>query len=1215
MRKAKNCSWGVRVLRPRYLEIEGLQSFKDMQAIDFDRLGETGLFGIFGPTGSGKSTILDAVTLALYGNVQRANRGTQGILNVSSDIMRVSFTFDLAKAGERKTYKVERVYRRKKDSENSIESRAARLIELRPEGDVVIADKQSEVNEAVIELIGLHFDDFTHSVVLPQNKFQEFLLAPKAEKTKMLERIFYLGEYGRKLTEKVNRKLGQIKNKLSGIEGALSVLGDISETSLKEAEAALAAETEKRRNIDRALKASEAEYSSAKEVWELSMELQETVRKQEEQLSMAAEINAMRERCKRAMAAQSLKDRIDDLAKAEAELKKTEEELEKLETDLCELGKRLESGMKELEEASALRQARIPALVEYKTKLANALLKKDELEKLEEILRKLRSDYKILKDKVDQWDEKIAALKASLEGALEKAAGQKSRVEALKVDAAYRDKVQRGAALEEELERSRKLREQNESRYQELSGIISVQEQELEALEKKGSELFDEMRKSGAACEQHMKIKQWDRNDIIKAEARYYSIKSVSDGLKQKYREIEQLKLKESEYDGQLEALMHKLDGLRTEKENKQGELDNARNLLAAKKQEQERNAAFMLAQSLKENEPCPVCGSTEHPKPAAHWDGMDAEAGTETIKELQTLIDNLDMQCRSIEKESIKLSEQYSNFASLKEDVAANIKSRQEELDELLGRLPDDCRGLQLDQVEGALEKISQEKQEMLKAIEAWEAKLAELEEMQKKAAEEHNRCQVEISGKRSQLEANKKHLEELKKACTEAEEDCRARQEAYNDAVRALGISNMRKELQKIQSNDREAENLYKELQNLEKNIEDLRKEIEKAEEARKHDNEMLSENIAEGRGYKYRKEEMEKELRLLLGDKDIETEIAKTEEEMAALAGREKEAQEFVNKVREEYEKAVKDKKVLEKQRDIFGAKLKSDSEKLEKELKEKGFAGLEEVAEAFMAKESIEQQEKAIKEYEEDVAKTQAHKTMIEKKLAGRSITEELWQEISSRYEELKLRKENSIAAYENARSRYETIRANYERWLSLGKELKEYSKKREHLEMIKNLLKGNGFIEYISEERLRYVAREASETLGFLTRHKYGLELDPENGFVIRDNSNGGICRLVTSLSGGETFLTSLALALALSSQIQLKGQSPLEFFFLDEGFGTLDSSLLDTVIDALERLSTRDRVIGLISHVPELRCRITRRLVVEPPAANGSGSRVYIEKA
>ena len=428
-------------------------------------------------------------------------------------------------------------------------------------------------------------------------------------------------------------------------------------------------------------------------------------------------------------------------------------------------------------------------------------------------------------------------------------------------------------------------------------------------------------------------------------------------------------------------------------------------------------------------------------------------------------------------------------------------------------------------------------------------------------------------------------------------------------------MGISNIRIELQKIQSKDREAESLYKEMQTLENGIGELRKEIEKSEEAKKHEMEKLSENMAEGRGFKYQKEEKEKEIQALLGDKDIKTELAKAEEEMAALAEAEQKAQEYVNIVRDKYEKAVKDKKVREKQREIYEEKLRIDTERLEKELEDKGFASLAAVEEAFMQKESLEEQERAIKEYEEASSSTKAHIAVIEKKLSGRSITEELWQEMSRRYTELKLEKENSIAAYESAKNRFETIRSNYDNWIGLVKELQEYSKKKEHLELVKNLLKGNGFIEYISEERLRYIAKEASETLGTLTRHRYGLELDTENDFVIRDDANGGMRRLVTTLSGGETFLTSLALALALSSQIQLKGQSPLEFFFLDEGFGTLDISLLDTVIDALERLSTEKRVIGLISHVPEMKCRITRRLVVEAPVINGAGSRVYMEKA
>jgi exonuclease SbcC len=151
------------------------------------------------------------------------------------------------------------------------------------------------------------------------------------------------------------------------------------------------------------------------------------------------------------------------------------------------------------------------------------------------------------------------------------------------------------------------------------------------------------------------------------------------------------------------------------------------------------------------------------------------------------------------------------------------------------------------------------------------------------------------------------------------------------------------------------------------------------------------------------------------------------------------------------------------------------------------------------------------------------------------------------------------------------------------------------------------------VEYIAEEQLIQVCRIASERLGQLTRQRYALEVDSSGGFVIRDDANGGVRRPVGTLSGGETFLTSLALALALSAQIQLSGQYPLEFFFLDEGFGTLDSELLETVVEALEKLHIDRLTVGIISHVPELKARLPRKLIVESAEPGGRGSRVTLE--
>ncbi|WJH33023.1 hypothetical protein N6H14_22865 [Paenibacillus sp. CC-CFT747] len=158
-----------------------------------------------------------------------------------------------------------------------------------------------------------------------------------------------------------------------------------------------------------------------------------------------------------------------------------------------------------------------------------------------------------------------------------------------------------------------------------------------------------------------------------------------------------------------------------------------------------------------------------------------------------------------------------------------------------------------------------------------------------------------------------------------------------------------------------------------------------------------------------------------------------------------------------------------------------------------------------------------------------------------------------------------------------------------------------------------MLRGNAFVEFIAEEQLMQVSRAASERLSQLTRQRYALEVDSSGGFIIRDDANGGIKRPVSTLSGGETFLTSLALALALSTQIQLSGQYPLEFFFLDEGFGTLDPELLETVVGALEKLHMDKLTVGVISHVPELKARLHRRLVVTAAEPSGAGSTIRLE--
>ena len=195
---------------------------------------------------------------------------------------------------------------------------------------------------------------------------------------------------------------------------------------------------------------------------------------------------------------------------------------------------------------------------------------------------------------------------------------------------------------------------------------------------------------------------------------------------------------------------------------------------------------------------------------------------------------------------------------------------------------------------------------------------------------------------------------------------------------------------------------------------------------------------------------------------------------------------------------------------------------------------------------------------------------------------------------------------TLGGEENKLKRLLQLKAKYE---ELAKELAEKQKKRALCDELRTLLKSNKFLEFIASEYLQEVCLSASVKLLELTSGRYFLEYDKE--FKVGDNLDAGNLRAVKTLSGGETFLVSLSLALSLSSAICSKSNRPIEFFFLDEGFGTLDGNLVDTVMDVLGKLS-RDFAVGLISHVEELKHRIDNKILVTG-ANEKHGSLVQIE--
>lgn len=157
----------------------------------------------------------------------------------------------------------------------------------------------------------------------------------------------------------------------------------------------------------------------------------------------------------------------------------------------------------------------------------------------------------------------------------------------------------------------------------------------------------------------------------------------------------------------------------------------------------------------------------------------------------------------------------------------------------------------------------------------------------------------------------------------------------------------------------------------------------------------------------------------------------------------------------------------------------------------------------------------------------------------------------------------------------------------------------------------SLLKGNAFIEFLQEDAMRSLSAAATVQLERLSSGRYRLGFD-SNEFHVLDTWNADERRPARTLSGGETFLASLALALSLADEIarhRIGTSNRLESLFLDEGFGTLDQGSLDEVVDAIEHLASQARTVGVITHIAELAQRLPMRIEVEK---RPDGSRVTI---
>ena len=412
---------------PVSLEFSGLNSYRDQQSIDFTQLMSQGLFGIFGVTGAGKSTVLDAMTLALFGQVNRAPRQTQGIINAREKRCRVRFVFELS--GRR--YEAERVFERTKGEPYSCTAKSCRLVE---DGARVLADKNRVMDEEIVRLLNMDCRRFCQTVILPQGQFDQLLHMKPTERSHMLEELFHYQDYGEALVRRCREQLRQAETEVGNLDALLCQLGPCTPEDLERLRQELDAARENVSLTEQRLQAAEDERRRLEELAGLARQRGQLQQELEVLSAEAPRVKALREEEEQARRAEPLRDLLKQAVDlnsraAEAEQARTQAEAglqaaeaahgqaEAARQEQAEAGDRLkqeaEPRLRLLGLAELQRQAALTAKQEWQQ--AEAQMTDTGLA---DRTRELRTRTEQLKARREQASDELARLRQQEEAAL-----------------------------------------------------------------------------------------------------------------------------------------------------------------------------------------------------------------------------------------------------------------------------------------------------------------------------------------------------------------------------------------------------------------------------------------------------------------------------------------------------------------------------------------------------------------------------------------------------------------------------------------------------------------------------------------------------------------------------------------------------------------------------------------------------------------------------
>jgi len=1206
------------------LKFSNLNSLAGTWEIDFScpTFTSSGIFLITGPTGSGKTTILDAISLALYGRTPRLGKVTKTnnhVMTRHTGECSAEVIFESQK-GRFVCHWNQRRARNKPDGElQSPQHEISRADTME-----ILASKIGLVQEIVEEVTGMNYDQFTRSILLAQGGFAAFLQAGADERAPILEQITGTDIYSR-LSIKAHERYSIERNKLDQLS---SEVDSISVLSTEEKDT-IEQQIEKLR-VDAAGKDGEINRTTEAIRW---VELVEKLRHEIEGLETDANHLAEKKSAfepsrqkllaaKRAASFQglytSLELKRDTLLKDTREHEQTVQQVHTLNTSLPGIESLVLTATTTMEKA------------EIEWVEGNSLIQIIRI--LDKQIRDKESDVHKERDALKELNDVLAGYKNKQEHA------QKSRQEILNLkgdavryidqnarDAAIRDiysgTEQKICLIHNELDSVRK----DKTDCKKQKELLVIKEHELAGLKKELDELKEALQKQ----EDKQKIREKELEKLLsgtslsdlrkkheKSKLRVDQLSRLKDVLAERTDTSDKLKNLEQTRDDLTHYLQisgYELDHIGTE-------LRHHEELL-----ETRRKAAFLAAKvrdfteersQLTDGKPCPLCGSLHHPFAA----GLEIEPD-EVISEFD-----------EAEKTIRELTGKHST-------LAIAIAGKKGELDRCIKDIADyDTKLKVLDNTweEGTkvlcintetdhsalssyLETAMSELgvfERTLRDAEQWDEEIDKKAPLINSDRDKLTLLDKECREKEFQIESGKSRIEQQQERFSSGEKKIKAWLDKLKQDLSVLGYSiDSETNLNALLFNLKNRKEKYQEQENQIKRCEE---QLQWADRQISGFSGHISEKTGKISGKIEEIKKMEQDLSSLktertqkFGERDPDKEEKRLKEAMShakeLVDTRQKEKNDLLNQIR------LMDNRRSDLERRISEAQesLRSDLEEFFAQIRLAGFADEETYKSALMKQEEIS----ALEKHWEDI-RTEETRILDRKSSAKGRYDDEIKKDITSRpVHELKVELESfqeertqliaEIGKNQEKLDRHEALLIQQGEKIALrDAQLREVDKWRRLYELIGSA-DGKKFRIFAQGLTFCLLLNHANQHLNRMT-DRYILVQDKELPLDMQviDTWQGSVIRSVKNLSGGEIFMVSLALALGLS---QMASQNVrVDSLFLDEGFGTLDDDALETALCTLSGLEQEGKLIGVISHVSALKERIPVRISIEKGASGRS---------